>query len=58
MVLQKVLRLCFIRFCALILASLRLGNGMIEIHVVEFYLEVNGPSEVVAAVHGISSNNL
>jgi hypothetical protein len=52
MVLQKVQRLCFIRFCALILASFRLGNNMIKAHAVEFDLDVNGPSKVVAAIHG------
>ena len=51
MVSQKVQRLCCIRFCAFILASLRLDDGMIEAHAVEFDLDVGSPSEVVAAVH-------
>jgi hypothetical protein len=52
MVLQEVQHLCFIRFCALIVASFRLSNNMIEAHAVEFDLDVNGPSKVVAAIHG------
>ena len=52
MVSQKVQRLCFIRFCAFILASFRLDNGMIEAHTFKFDFDVNGSSEVVAAVHG------
>ena len=36
----------------LILASFGQDGGMIEAHTVEFDLDVNGSSEVVAAVHG------
>jgi hypothetical protein len=52
MVLQKVQRSYFIRLCALILASFRPDNGMIEAHAVEFDLDVGSPSEVVVAIRG------
>jgi len=52
MVLQKVQCLCFIKYCALIIASFRMNNGMIEAPTVEFNLNVNRPNEVIAAIHG------
>ena len=50
MVSQKVQRIHFIMFCALILASFRLDNGMIESHAVESNLDVSGLGKVVAAI--------
>jgi hypothetical protein len=45
-------RFCFIRLCALILASFRLDNGMIEAYTVEFDLDIGSPSEVVRTMCG------
>jgi len=45
-------RLCPVLLCALILASFRLDNGMIEAHAIESDLDVGRPSEVVVAIHG------
>jgi hypothetical protein len=50
MVSQKMQRSCFIRLCALILASFRLDNGMIA-HAIGFDLDISSPSEVVPAAH-------
>jgi len=45
-------RLYLVLLCALIIASFRLDNGMIEAHAIDSDLDVGRPSEVVAAIHG------
>ena len=51
MVSHVVQRLRLVLLCVLILANLRLDNGMIEAHAIKFDLNVGRPSEVVAAIH-------
>ena len=52
MVSQQLQHFCFIRFYAVILASFRLDDGMIETYGVESDLNVSCSSEIVATVHG------